>query len=112
MRVAKVQTTMSHEECSIAAVTQDRRIPHPERVEAFEVEMDRKAPFPLPCLHVDRNKHRDRRVRAVIPEREVPKLYVGRLVSVRDEEGAERRGCIEFMDEWGAVVRYLDWDAE
>jgi hypothetical protein len=87
-----------------------RPIPHPEHVEAFEVAMDRKAPFSLPCLHVDRYKPRDRRARVAILECQLPKLYVGRLVIVRDEEGVERRGCVEVIDEWEAVVRYLDWD--
>jgi hypothetical protein len=48
----------------------------------------------------------------VVLKRELLKLYMGRLVSVRDEDGVERRGCVESIDEWGAVVRYLDWDAE
>jgi hypothetical protein len=48
----------------------------------------------------------------VLLERELPKLYVGRLVSVRDQEGVERRGCIELIEERSAVVRYLEWDSE
>lgn len=84
--------------------------PHSEWVEAWEAEIFRKAPLPLPCLRIDRHERRDRRARFMLPESERYRLYVGRLVNVRDENGVERKGCIERLDNQRAAVRFLDWE--
>jgi hypothetical protein len=78
----------------------------------MEVVLDRFALGPPPCLLISLHQQGQRREVVTVPEREVHRLYLGRLVSVRDEEGAERRGCVESIDELSAVVRYLDWNVD
>jgi hypothetical protein len=76
----------------------------------MEVVLDRVTLGSPPRLLISLHQQEQRREVVTVPEREIPKLYVGRFVSVRDAEGVERRGCVEPIDELSAVVRYLDWN--
>ena len=81
---------------------------HTELIGTEGVKMDRLLPsrtsvLPLHHLAVDPG-----RVVATIPDIEVHKLHLGRLVSVEYGNGHRRKGAIEAIHMRFALVRYVD----
>jgi hypothetical protein len=87
-----------------------RNQPHPEYVEAVEVKMDEALPGLSPILFVHHELRDRRRVVAMIPDLELHKLYVGRLVRVENDDATRPKGLVEAIDGQLALVRYVDWD--
>lgn len=83
---------------------------HPELIEAEGAKMDRLLPSrtsDLPLHHLAADPGR---VVATIPEIEVHKLHLGRLVNVEHGNGNRRKGAIEAIHMRFALVRYVDRD--
>ena len=98
------------ESIGVGQMNNGQKEPHPEYVEAMEVNLDRLVPEQAPVLFVHHAPRDPRRVVATIPDLEHHKLYLGRLVSVEIGGGNPRKGSVEAIDRHFALVRYVDWD--
>ena len=93
---------------------QNSGLPHPEQLEAIEVELDRLRWKPPPFVGLCRTFRDPRRALVLVPLRQRSRLYLGGLVVVKGGLLKRQRACIEWMHESEqnvAVVRYVDWDA-
>lgn len=75
-----------------------RKQPHPEYVEAYEVKLDLLMPGQAPVLPLHHREGDPRRVTATVTDLERHKLYLGRLVSVEIDNGEQQKGSFEAVD--------------